>query len=215
MPNLRGGKAYKKGKGKSGDDEVVFIDKQPDQLIGRIVRLLGNRNTSIYCEDKKVRICKISSGCKKGNRFEMGDIVLISLRDCDVSAADLAKGIRSDRGDILDKYNPIQFAQLKKEGVNPHIFATIDTVTGMASKTASGDLAGAEALAAEAVEDIFDRGGEQEDDDEEDGDEAAAAATEAIAASGVRGQDKWKGTRAEVVRAKALKDTDEINIDDI
>jgi initiation factor 1A len=214
MPNLRGGKAYKKGKGKSGDDEVVFIDKQPDQLIGRIVRLLGNRNTSIYCEDKKVRICKISSGCKKGNRFEMGDIVLISLRDCDVSKVDLANGIRSDRGDILDKYNPIQFAQLKKEGVNPHIFAAIDTVTGMASKTASGDLAGAEALAADAVEDIFDRGGEEEED-EEDGDEAAAAATEAIAASGVRGQDKWKGTRAEVVRAKALKDTDEINIDDI
>ena len=214
MPNLRGGKAYKKGKGKSGDDEVVFIDKQPDQLIGRIVRLLGNRNTSVYCEDKKVRICKISSGCKKGNRFEMGDVVLISLRDCDVPKAALAEGIRADRGDILDKYSPLQFAQLIKEGINPHIFAAIDTVTGMATRTTNGDLAGAEALAADAVEDIFDRGGEDEDDDE-DGDKVAAAATDAIATSGVRGQDKWKGTRAEVVRAKAVKDTDEINIDDI
>jgi len=207
MPNLRGGKAYKKGKGKSNEDEVVFIDKQSDQLIGRIVRLLGNRNTSIYCEDKKVRICKISSGCKKSIRFEVGDVVLISLRDCDVSAADLAKGERGDRGDILDKYNPLQFAQLKRDGVNPNIFATIDTVAGMATKTVNGDLAGADALAAEAVEDIFERGGE---DDSEEGDEEAAAATE-----GIRGQEKWKGTRAEVVRAKALNDNDEINIDDI
>ena len=210
MPNLRGGKAYKKSKGKSkGDEDVIFIDKQSDQMIGRLVRLLGNRNTSIYCEDKMLRLCKISSGCKKGNRFEVGDVVLISLRDCDVSAADLTKGIRSDRGDILDKYNPLQFAQLIKSGVNPYIFAAIDTVTAIATKTASGDMAGAEALASEVVEDIFDRGGD------ESGDEAAEEATAVIASSGVRGQDKWKGTRADIVRAKAVNDTDELNIDDI
>lgn len=56
MPNLRGGKAYKKSKGKSklGEDgDVVFIDKQSDQMVGRIVRLLGNRNTSVYCETRR------------------------------------------------------------------------------------------------------------------------------------------------------------------
>jgi initiation factor 1A len=217
MPNLRGGKAYKKSKGKSklGEDgDVVFIDKQSDQMVGRIVRLLGNRNTSIYCEDKKVRVCKISSGCKKSARFEVGDIVLLSLRDCDISAADLERGVRSDRGDILDKYSPLQYAQLKKEGINPHVFATIDTVIGMAGKTASGDLAGAEALAVDAMEDIFDTGGDipggdtagADEEDEEDGDKEAALATAAIA---VRGQDKWKGVRAEVVRAKAIKDDDD------
>lgn len=216
MPNLRGGKAYKKSKGKSklGEDgDVVFIDKQSDQMVGRIVRLLGNRNTSVYCEDKKVRLCKISSGCKKSARFEVGDIVLLSLRDCDISAAELERGVRSDRGDILDKYSPLQYAQLKKEGINPHVFATIDTVIGIASKTESGDIAGAEALAVDAMEDIFETGGataEADDEDEEDGDKEATAATAAIA---VRGQDKWKGVRAEVVRAKAVqKDDDDIDI---
>ena len=212
MPNLRGGKAYKKSKGKSklGEDgDVVFIDKQSDQMVGRIVRLLGNRNTSIYCEDKKVRVCKISSGCKKSARFEVGDIVLLSLRDCDISATDLERGVRSDRGDILDKYSPLQYAQLKKEGINNHVFATIDTVIGIAGKTASGDLAGAEALAVDAMEDIFDTGGDTavaDEDEDEDGDKEAALATAAIA---VRGQDKWKGVRAEVVRAKAVKDDDD------
>ena len=216
MPNLRGGKAYKKSKGKSklGEDgDVVFIDKQSDQMVGRIVRLLGNRNTSVYCEDKKVRLCKISSGCKKSARFEVGDIILLSLRDCDISAAELERGVRSDRGDILDKYSPLQYAQLKKEGINPHVFATIDTVIGIASKTESGDIAGAEALAVDAMEDIFETGGataEADDEDEEDGDKEAAMATAAIA---VRGQDKWKGVRAEVVRAKAVqKDDDDIDI---
>lgn len=143
----------------------------------------------------------------------MGDIVLLSLRDCDISAAELERGIRSDRGDILDKYSPLQYAQLKKEGINPHVFATIDTVIGIASKTESGDIAGAEALAVDAMEDIFETGGataEADDEDEEDGDKEAAMATAAIA---VRGQDKWKGVRAEVVRAKAVqKDDDDIDI---
>ena len=157
MPNLRGGKAYKKGKGKADDDENdVFIDKQSDQMIGRLVRLLGNRNTSVYCEDKVTRQCRISTGCKKSARFDVGDVVLLSLRDCDVSAAELAKGVRGDRGDILAKYNPLQFTQLKKAGVNAQIFSAIDTVNAMASAAAAGgkeeDI---DAIANEAMEDFF------------------------------------------------------------
>jgi initiation factor 1A len=160
MPNLRGGKAYKKGKGKTADDDEkdVFIDKQADQMIGRLVRLLGNRNTTVYCEDKVTRQCRISTGCKKSTRFEVGDVVLLSLRDCDVSTSDLAKGVRADRGDILAKYNPLQFAQLKKEGVNSQIFSAIDTVNAMATAAAAGgkeEDIDAIANANDAMEDFF------------------------------------------------------------
>jgi len=158
MPNLRGGKAYKKGKGKTTDDNEndVFIDKQPDQMIGRLVRLLGNRNTSVYCEDKVTRQCRISTGCKKSTRFDVGDVVLLSLRDCDVSAAELAKGTRGDRGDILAKYNPLQFTKLKKEGINSQIFGAIDTVNAMASAAAAGGkVEDIDAIANEAMEDFF------------------------------------------------------------
>jgi len=160
MPNLRGGKAYKKGKGKAVDDDEkdVFIDKQADQMIGRLVRLLGNRNTSVYCEDKLTRLCRISTGCKKSARFDVGDVVLLSIRDCDVSAAELAKGVRGDRGDILAKYNPLQFTQLKKDGVNSQIFSAIDTVNAMAAAAAAGgkeEDIDAIADANEAMDDFF------------------------------------------------------------
>jgi initiation factor 1A len=136
MPNLRGGKAYKKSKGKAkGDDDlenVIFIEKKPDQMTARIVRMLGNRNTSVYCEDNITRICRISSGSRKGTRFEVGDMVLVSLRDCDVPKAELAKGARGDRGDILAKYSPHQYASMKEEGINLKLFAQVDTINAMA-----------------------------------------------------------------------------------
>ena len=101
MPNLRGGKAYKKTK--SHEDEIQFLKKEPDQFIGRVIRNLGDLNMSVFCEDNKTRICKVASGIKKGTRIYVDDIVLISLRDCLMSKADLDRGLRSDRGDIVGK----------------------------------------------------------------------------------------------------------------
>lgn len=169
MPNIRGGKAYKKSKGKSKleDDAVVYLDKGSDQMVGRIVRLLGNLNAQVYCEDNKQRICKISRGIKKHVRFEAGDVVLISTRDCEVPKADLEKGLHSDRGDILDRYHPQQYDQLKEEGISSAMFVTLTKVSEIASLLAKGDIAGAEAVAAGADDDLFDRGGE-EDEEEED-----------------------------------------------
>jgi len=170
MPNLRGGKAYKKSKGKSksGDDllNVIFIEKKEDQMVGRLIRLLGNLNAHIFCEDNKQRICKICASIKKSTRFEVGDIVLVSLRDCEVSNEELKKGVRSDRGDIIGKYHPLQFPQLKLDGVNPHLFNHIDTVSGMAAKVMDGDMQGAEALAAAANDDFFEAPGESNSEPE-------------------------------------------------
>ena len=166
MPNLRGGKAYKKLKGKSNSDEpqnVVYIDKEEDQLVGRLVRLLGNLNTLIYCQDNKQRICKIRSSIKKRVKFEVGDIVLISLRDCEVSTAEQKNGVRADRGDIIAKYSPHQYEQLKQDGINIHLFAHIETVSEMALKVADGDMEGAEAIAAAANDDFFEAVNEEEE----------------------------------------------------
>jgi initiation factor 1A len=168
MPNLRGGKAYKKSKGKSKAYEelanIIFIEKEEDQYIGRIMKLLGNLNVQVYCEDKKQRVCKIRSGIKKKVRFETGDIVLISLRDCEISAADLNSGVRSDRGDIIAKYHPHQFASLKDEGVNPLIFANLDMINRVTTMINNGEHAAADAIMMDSVDDIFDRGGEEKED---------------------------------------------------
>jgi len=168
MPNLRGGKAYKKSKGKSkayGEDtDIVFIEKELGQLVGRITKILGNLNVSVYCEDKIQRICKIRSGIKKKVRFETGDIILVSLRDCEVSASDLEKGIRSDRGDVIEKYNPRQYSSLKEEGVNPLLFVNLDKIQMVTDLIDNGQVSAAENLMKESEDDIFDRGGGSDDD---------------------------------------------------
>lgn len=171
MPNIRGGKSYKKSKGKTKfgeDDEVAYLEIAEDQMVGRVLKLLGNLNVTVYCQDNKQRLCKICRSIKKAVRFEVGDVVLISLRDCEVPSADLAKGIRGSRGDILDKFHPKQFKELKEDGINSAIFLTLVSVNEMAVKVENGDLAGALALAENAQEDIFDRSGQNDDESELD-----------------------------------------------
>ena len=176
MPNIRGGKGYKSGKGKSKlgeSEEVEFIEVQPDQMVGRLVRLLGDLNAMIYCQDNKQRICKICRSVKKSVRFEVGDIVLVSLRDCEVPRSDLARGIRGDRGDILDKFHPYQFSELKKI-IDPRIFGNIETVSEISKLIGEGKDLAAEKVAAAAAaaeeDDLFDRDAEATDEEEEDSD---------------------------------------------
>jgi initiation factor 1A len=173
MPNIRGGKGYKSGKGKSklGEcEDVEFIERQPDQMVGRILRKLGDLNMTVYCQDKKQRICKICRSIKKTVRFDVGDTVLISLRDCDMSNAELAEGKRIDRGDILARYHPYQFSELKKEGINPQLFMNMETLAEMSKLIDQGKDFEAEKFAEKAVEDaendIFDRDQEQENTEE-------------------------------------------------
>jgi len=121
MPNAKGGKNYKKGK--HSDAVPITIDRLPGQMIGRVVRILGNRNMLTYCNDKVLRICHIC-GKMKGRVFvATGDIVLISLRDF---------GEDTDRGDIIAKYPAEQHSSLKKEdGINPNVFLKLETMKNM------------------------------------------------------------------------------------
>jgi initiation factor 1A len=201
MPNIRGGKGYKSGKGKTKlgeSEEVEFIEVQPDQMVGRLVRLLGDLNAMIYCQDNKQRICKICRSVKKSVRFEVGDIVLVSLRDCEVPKADLAKGVRGDRGDILDKFHSYQFSELKKmiihtvpcqvaaaalppsftrapcncSPIDSRIFGNIETVSEISKLVGEGKEKEAEKVAAAAAaaeqDDLFDRDAEGEGDEDTD-----------------------------------------------
>jgi initiation factor 1A len=209
MPNLRGGKAYKKSKKSSGNDDdenVVFLRKEKDQMVGRLTKLLGNLNASVFCEDNKTRLCKIAVGIKKSVRFFVGDIVLISLRDCFMSKTDLDKGIRSDLGDIIGKYHPIQYGDLKAQGTNPNLFALVETITQMSNKYASGDVKGAEAIAAAAAssggDDLFDFDAESEEDGVE------------VVQQNVTKIEAWRLEMA-AAEKKGTLETADINIDDI
>jgi initiation factor 1A len=165
MPNIRGGKGYKKFKKGANEEEVTFIEKKPDQFIGCIMKLVGCLNASVFCEDNKTRICKIAEGIKKKVRFYAGDIVLLSYRDDLISKKELEEGKHSDRGDILGKYPAEQYSQLKATGINPHIFRHIDTLTSMAKSFENGEDKKAEAIAAAATnDDLFESANEEEEE---------------------------------------------------
>jgi initiation factor 1A len=164
MPNVRGGKGYKKFKKGANEEEITFIEKEPDQFVGCIMKLVGSLNASVFCEDNKTRICKIAEGIKKKVRFYVGDIVLLSYRDDLISKQELQEGKHSDRGDILGKYPAEQYSQLKAIGINPHIFRHISTITSMAKSFECGEDKKAEAIAAAATnDDLFELAEEGEE----------------------------------------------------
>ena len=108
MPNLKGGKNYKKAKG-GGDDGPAFVERQADQLYGRVIKNLGNCNMIVYCGDNRRRFCHIRGAIRKRLWMNPGDVVLVSVRDFEkVEAGEM------ERGDIITKYDTRHYGKLKK-----------------------------------------------------------------------------------------------------
>lgn len=160
MPNLKGGKNYKKMKHAQGAKPELH-DIGEGQMIGKVMRLLGDRQVQVYCNDNVERICKIRGKLRKKVWIATGDIVLLSLRilsstlteeeDSDDDIAQAAPATSScSKGDILAKYDPDVYSKLKKlDGVNKKLFG------------------GTYDVASAADEDIFDTEDAHDDDDDD------------------------------------------------
>ena len=110
MVNFKGGKNYKKAKG-GGDDGPAFVERQDDQIYGRVIKNLGNCNMIVYCNDNKRRFCHIRGAIRKRMWMNAGDIVLVSVRDFEkVEVGEM------ERGDIITKYDGKHYGKLKKLG---------------------------------------------------------------------------------------------------
>lgn len=125
MPNQKGGKNYKKSK-QTGNIVKPFVEKQEDQMYGRVLRNLGGRNMLVYSNDGRIRLCHICGGMKKFDWLRIGDLVLISLRDfmkCEPG--------KYPKGDIIHKYEADHIGQLKRlPDINKNLFLALETVDG-------------------------------------------------------------------------------------
>jgi translation initiation factor 1A len=138
MPNKKGGKAYKKGKGSAENEVHEFIDIMPGQYMARAIRILGDRNVLCYCDDNVIRISHICRKMKGRVWVEVGDLVLMSLRDFSTENPKTIK-----RGDILAKYPPEQVRFLKKEGiVNQRLFMKMEDGNGITIEAVGEDKTG-------------------------------------------------------------------------
>jgi translation initiation factor 1A len=123
MPNMTGGKNYKKTKHSS--EKAKFIEAEEGQLYARVIQILGNRNTLAYCNDNVVRLCHIRGSIRKDTWINIGDIVLISTRDFLQDKKD-----KYEKGDILSKYDRELYSKLKKDvNINPKLFSNLETAS--------------------------------------------------------------------------------------
>lgn len=108
--NLRGGKSYKKHKKAPHSEKAAkFQSKEDGQDYARVLRLLGDRRASCFCNDGVERIGRFRGAICRGPKkqfIEVGDIVLISLREFE-NGSDNEVAIVSKNGpcDILYKYD--------------------------------------------------------------------------------------------------------------
>ncbi len=151
-PNKKGGKNYKKGK--HSDDTPVVYEKEEDQMYGRVLKVLGNCNVLVYCNDGRERICHIRGSLKKKKIWiNTSDIILISIRD--FGKEEVGK---MGRGDVCSKYEPSAALKLRQKdpSINPKLFNNIETLGAEDRKNVIDD---------DGFD--FDEVSEEEDDEEE------------------------------------------------
>lgn len=138
MPNFTGGKKYKSSK--HGDNTAEFHEIGEGQIVGRIIKNLGNRNLIVYCNDNKERMGHIRGGLrKKEARIEIGDIVLMSMRGDGMRVIG-EEADANNRCDILAKYEREVHRILKKTaGVNPKLFSELERMDERGRATACKD----------------------------------------------------------------------------
>ena len=115
-------KNYKKLKHQ--DDPKVY-ERIQGQMYGRVLKLLGGCNAKVFCNDNKERLCHIRGNMRRKVWIEVGDIVLISLRDL----SDEGDPTYVERGDICAKYDQrvIYKLQHKDKTINPKLFTTLES----------------------------------------------------------------------------------------
>ena len=158
MPNQKGGKGYKKGKHSGSesmfDPKMISWDVSDGQMLGRIVRTLGQRRFRVYCNDNQERICRLAGSIRKSQWVSEGSVVVMSLRFLGSGSAGGAAGAGLEAGDILDIVDQRLYSKLKKEkGVNPNLFVQMEQLADMDAakkRIADGGMAAEE-------DDLFDR----------------------------------------------------------
>ena len=170
-PNTKGGKGYKKKKKVSSQasKELVQIVREPGQMPARALRLLGNRQVLCYCNDDVIRNCHICGRMKGKQWVNIGDVVLISLRDW--SANTKQKDVKL--GDIVNVYSREHFSSLRKDPeVNNRLLMQLELSNGYTMDSLGQDCSGA------TIDLPEDDGIEFDSSEEEEGEGVAAPAEE-------------------------------------
>lgn len=136
MPPKKGKMGGKKGKKtkKVEDDkqerELVFKNVEDFQEYGQVQKLLGNCRCEVLCFDGLTRLGHMRGNLRKKKIFiKMGDIVLLSIREFEVTKCD-----------ILYQYNIKESRKLKNLGEIPSSVKINEAVDIVADQTEENDI---------------------------------------------------------------------------
>jgi translation initiation factor 1A len=110
MPRGKGGKKkggrHDGGRGASQAPvrELVLADEC--QVYGVALKALGDRHFNVACQDKAIRRCKVRGKMFKRVWIQVGDTVLVALRE-----------FADKEGDIVEKFTPDQVRVMRREGI--------------------------------------------------------------------------------------------------
>lgn len=105
--NKKGGKGHKKGKRQNIEKrELEFKDE--DQEYAQVTKMLGNGRLEAQCFDEVIRMCHIRGTFRKRVWINVGDVILLSLRE-----------YQDDKADVIHKYTPEEARILKAYGEIP------------------------------------------------------------------------------------------------
>jgi initiation factor 1A len=191
MPNKKGGKGYKKGKhGGDGEAKLVEWNEEEGQMLGRVLKSLGNRRFRVYCNDNKERLAKLCGSTRKSEWVSEGSIVLIGIRELGTATTTKSEEVC----DILTIVDSGVYGKLKKmDGVNILLFSSVekDDAEERARKKKLQEEGKAE------DDDVFDRTNE----DDEEGEEEESSDDE-----GLTGEEKQKKKQAKRELKKKKQD---------
>ena len=160
----------------------ALLEADSDQLYGRVVRILGDRNMRVFCNDNASRICRVCGAMRKRVYVNIGDVVLVSIRNLANTTEKerenetfKSMGIKEkslsereqERGDIIHKYQQEDLSKLKKvKGINEKLFLQLETVDGkvlgeLRTRDEENDYVGI----------TFDASSDEDDEDDEDDEE--------------------------------------------
>lgn len=116
------GDDHRLGKRKVFTEEEIsrtLVTPGPNQMIGKVIGLLGSGWAVVLCQDERTRKCRVRGKLRRRIWVKINDIVLVEPWQ-----------FQNDHGDILFRYTEGQVDYLLSNGIIPKSFESIIAAKG-------------------------------------------------------------------------------------